>query len=746
MNRLSELAVAKRSVTLLLAAALFIAGVSAWGSLKQELLPDIEFPVITVIAPFPGAGSEDVAEQVAEPIERAISGVPRLETVQSTSANSIALVIAQFSYGTDVKEALAAIEDGIADAGLPDTVEPSVSALNINASPVIIASIAATSEDGLEAAAEIARTEIVPEIAAIEGVARADVTGGLETRLLITLDPGGLAAKGVSVAQITGVLTANNLTFPSGQLSDDGTKIPVSTIGSHVGRAGRVARRRLRDSRAVDPAAPERRRPAAPAAPAPITIGDLGTVELVDVATTGYGRTDGQPSLSLSVTKTSDANTVLVAEAVQAKLDEIAARHPGALTITTVSDLSDFIKESTDGLLREGGLGALFAILTIFLFLFSLRSTLVAAISIPLSDPDRPGGHAARRHQPEHHDPGWPGGRRGTRRRRRHRRAREHLSPSGPGRGPADRRDLDGPREVASAITASTLTTVAVFLPLGFVGGLVSQFFLPFALTVTFALLASLICALTVVPGARLLPHRSGQAQGRCQSGEPKQLALGPRSTRRPSRFVLRSRWTQARHGRPGRRPVRRVAGPRPAAADPVHQRRLGEDPAGQRRAADRGDVRGRPRAGHRGRRHRLAADPDVELVQTSIPGEGDTSFQTIIAAQSGRPANSATLTVRLEHDGRPGRRRPTRSRTPLAPVKTDGYDVQVSEAAGFTSNGLNIIVSAADRGLVESATEAVVAALADDPDLANLPERPRQGHRRRSRSSSTRTRPSPSA
>ena len=196
MNRLSKLAVSKRSVTLLLAGALFIAGISAWGSLKQELLPDIEFPVITVIAPYPGAGSQDVADKVAVPIERAISGVARLDTVQSTSANSIALVIAQFEYGTDVKEALAAIEEGIADAGLPDGVETTASALNINASPVIIASIGATSEDGLEAAAEIARTEIVPEIAAIDGVSRADVTGGLETRLTITLDPDKLAAAG----------------------------------------------------------------------------------------------------------------------------------------------------------------------------------------------------------------------------------------------------------------------------------------------------------------------------------------------------------------------------------------------------------------------------------------------------------------------------------------------------------------------------------------------------------------------
>ena len=319
MSRLSQLAVSKRSVTLLLAAALFVAGLSAWSSLKQELLPDIEFPVITVVAPYPGAGAQDVADKVAVPIERAISGVPRLTTVQSTSANSVALVIAQFDYGTDVKEALASIEEGIADAGLPEGVDPTSQALNINAAPVIIASIGATSEDGLEAAAEIARTEIVPEISAIEGVSRADVTGGLEQRLLITLDPEKLAETGIPVAQITGVLTDNNLTLPSGQLSDGGTKIPVSTIGTLtspeqieslvVGVAGATPTVPGAPTTPTDPNAT----PAPVTPPTPVTIGDLGTVETVEVATTGYARTNGNPSLSLSVTKTSDANTVLVA-------------------------------------------------------------------------------------------------------------------------------------------------------------------------------------------------------------------------------------------------------------------------------------------------------------------------------------------------------------------------------------------------------------------------------------------------
>ena len=231
MNRLSSLAVSKRSVTLLFAAALFVAGISAWGSLKQELLPDIEFPVITIVAPYPGAGSSDVTEQVSKPIERAVGSVPRLAFIQSTSSNSISLVVTQFSFGTDVGATTTAIEDALAKAQLPASVTPTVQALNINASPVVISSIAATNPDGLDEVATIARTEIIPEIAAIEGVARADLTGGLTTRLAVTLDPAKLAAAGISSDQVVAILGANNLTLPSGQLPADGSKIPVSTIG-----------------------------------------------------------------------------------------------------------------------------------------------------------------------------------------------------------------------------------------------------------------------------------------------------------------------------------------------------------------------------------------------------------------------------------------------------------------------------------------------------------------------------------
>ena len=173
----------------------------------------------------------------------------------------------------------------------------------------------------------------------------------------------------------------------------------------------------------------------------------------------------------------------------------------------------------------------------------------------------------------------------------------------------------NGPREVAGAITASTLTTVAVFLPLGFVGGLVSQFFLPFALTVTFALLASLVCALTVVPVlAYFLIDKVNVKVD--ESGEP----VGSRWVRLYMpliTFVLRSRWTALGVVAFVGRPVLRLADPRQPVADPVHQRRLGEDPPGQRRAAQRCQLGGRA-----GARHRSRDDPRRRRGRRTHPDE----------------------------------------------------------------------------------------------------------------------------
>lgn len=734
MSRLSEIAVAKRSVTLLLAAALFIAGISAWGALKQELLPDISLPVITVIAPFPGAGATDVADSVTKPIERAISGVPRLEGISSSSANSISLVVAEFSYGTDVKETKALIEANLAQARLPASVSPQVSALDINASPVIVAAVAAKDGTTLAEAGRIVTDEVAPALLGLDGVASVDVAGGEEQQVLVTLDPDKLAADGVTAAQVTGVLTANNLTIPSGQIVGGGLRIPVSTIGEIASvdqirslvvgvklpagagagagaGTGAAPGASGAPAASADPAAS-----AAPPAPTPITIGDVGTVELAGVATTGYARFDAQPALSLSVSKTSAANTVTVADEVTAELKSIEAQHGGQVSVTVVNDLSTFIKQSTDGLLHEGLTGAIFAVLTIFLFLFSLRSTLVAAVSIPLSlltalvimqitgitlNIMTLGGLAVAvgrvvddaivvleniyRHRAKGED---------------------RLTAS-----------INGPREVAGAITAATVTTVGVFLPLGFVGGLVSQFFLPFALTVTFALLASLVCALTVVPVLAYLLIRKVPSNVD-EDGEPRN-SIWIRLYTPTITLALKNRWTK--FGVVGVATLLFAMTAVIAPLLPTAFLNAGGEKILQATVAPPAGTNSQAVLDRATQAEAiLIADPKVQHVATSIPGESDTGFQTIIAAQSGLPANSARLTIRLD-DSVDLNDYSQHLSEALAPIKTDGWDVAVAQSAGFTSNNLTVVISGEDPARVSAANDVVLKALAGNADLLNL-------------------------
>ena len=732
MSRLTDLAVRNRSVTILMTVAIMIAGVYSWSTLQQELLPNIDFPLVTVIAPYPGAGAQDVTDQVTKPIERAISGIPRLERLQSVSANSVGLVVAQFSYGTNVKDARATIEQNLTTAGLPQSVTPQVSALNINSTPVIVASVSGANGASEADLARIVQTEIIPELQSLEGVSAADATGGLTKRVQITLDPAKLAESGVSVGQISGVLQANNITLPAGSLPIDGGSVPVSTTHEFdsadeianliVGAKGLPIAAGA--TGAVPGAGATGGMPAttgagttggATAMPTPIRLGDLGKVEEVAVSTTGYARTNGEPSLTLAVSKNNDANTVSVADAVTAKLDEIKAAHPD-LNVVIVSDLSGFIKESRDGLLREGLVGALMAIVVIFLFLLSVRSTFVAAVSIPTSilaaltlmlvagisvNIMTLGGLAVAigrvvddaivvleniyRHRA---------------------RGEDKLTAV-----------LTGPREVASAITSSTITTVAVFLPLGFVGGLVSQFFLPFALTVTFALLASLVVALTVVPVlAYFLVDRVKMDVD--EDGEPRR-SLWIRAYTPTIKFALRGRLTK--FGVLGAATVLFFASLALVPSLPTQFINAGSEkvllvsvapPAGTgstavlERAVKAEEI--------------IKADPQVATVLTTVPGEGGGGSQSLTAAFTGRASNSANITVRLTSDANVAQTT-QKLLTDLAPVKEGGWDLTVGEQTGFSSSGLNVIVSGPDTKTVADATALVLDAIKDQPDIVNL-------------------------
>lgn len=706
MTRLTELAVRQKSVVLLLAIGIFFSGLVAWGQLRQELLPDIELPFVTVIAALPGAGAEDVAAQVTVPVEQALKGVPKLEALSSTSANSLSLVIAQFSYGTDIKETRASIESAIAAAQLPTGVAPRVSAVNINDQPVIVASIGPAVDADPAVALRVAREQLLPAVRAIDGVSSADLTGGTSQRVLITLDPAKMADAGVSLQQVQGILQANQLTLPAGSLTDGDTRLPVSAVHAYTSLD------ELRGQLVT-----VKQPTTAGGTPTPVTLADVATVAVADVSTSGYARTNGQPSLTLTVGKSSGANTVEVADAVHAAMDAVMAANHSVISVNIISDTSAFIKESRDGLVREGLLGAFFAVLTIFLFLLSLRSTLVAAVSIPMSI------FAALAVM------GTAGltinivtlGALAVAVGRvvddaivvleniyRHRARGQEIGEA----------VLSGTREVAVAITSSTLTTVAVFLPLGFVGGIVSQFFLPFALTVTFALLASLVVALTVVPVLAYFFVRRVTIKVDADGELPEtiwQRLYTPILT-----LAIRSRAT--RWGTLGIAFVLFLASLSLVSAIPTQFLDAGSEPilavtVSPPSGASSEAVLARTKQVE----DLLIADKDVQLVQTSIPGDADTGAQTLQAAFSGRSGSSAQLTVRLK----PATDLDAKTKQLLAalnPATADGYEIAVGAQNSFGGGGgLSVIVSGQDPQAIHAANGAILAALADEPDVVNV-------------------------
>jgi HAE1 family hydrophobic/amphiphilic exporter-1 len=716
--RLTQLAVAKRSVTVLITLGLLIGGIVSWSQLKQELLPDIQFPFAVVITPMPGVSAQDVSTQVTQPIERSIGSVPRLKHVDSSSVNSLSIVVASFSYGTNIKDTIATVDSNVKALGLSST--STIQSFDINAFPSLIVAIRATGSTTPDQLNALAASSIVPSLQSIDGVSKVDLTGATQYRLVVKLDPAKLAANNVSISQIQGMLAANNLILPAGSL-------PIasgsSTISIPVSAQHQLILQNPNDLLSLAVAVKMPAAGSTATAPTAITLGDLGTVDSVPYNPTGYAELnkdpqhgDAGPSLVLSITKTSEANTVDVVQAVQAKLDQLKAQNNGTFEIDVVSDSSSFIIESRDSLVREGGLGALFAIITIFVFLLSLRSTLVAAVSIPVSimtalvlmlvagvtiNIMTLGGLAIAvgrvvddaivvlENIYRHRGKGDP--------------MREAC--------------ISGTREVASAITSSTLTTVAVFLPLGFVGGIVSQFFLPFALTVTFALLASLICALTVVPVlASLFIDRIKLDP---DEGPQHHETLVQKIYTPLLKAALRNR--RSRWGVIGIAALLVLGAGLLAPHIPTQFLNAGSQ---KQLSITVAPPSGTPSdvvlAQARAVQSKLETYPEVKLIETTVPSEADTGLSALAAAFTGGASNAATIVVGLDNSTNLDAEQNKLS-ADLVGLQLDGWQIQVSQQSMTGSSSISVVVSGANPADVAAATAIVQAELKKLPDLLNV-------------------------
>ncbi|SCD77433.1 hydrophobic/amphiphilic exporter-1, HAE1 family [Streptomyces sp. SolWspMP-5a-2] len=482
LSGLSRFSLAQRALIGLISLVALVFGAIAIPQLKQQLLPSIELPMVSVIAPYQGASPDVVEKQVVEPIESNLEAVDGISGVTSTASEGNALIMASFDFGNDTKQLVADVQQAVnrARAQLPDGVDPQVVAGSTDDIPTVV--LAVTSDRDQQAlAAQLDRT-VVQTLKGVDGVAQVTVDGVRDLQVAVTPDDAKLAKAGLTTQALAQALQAGGATVTGGSFDEGGANRTVQIGG------GYTSLRQIKDLMVGGPGVDK-----------PVRLADVATVEQRQATATSLTRTDGRPSLAVMVTMDHDGSAVAISKAVEDKLPDLRKDLGSGARITVVSDQGPAVSKAISGLTTEGGLGLLFAVLVILVFLASIRSTLVTAVSIPLSvvlalivlwtrdlslnmltlgaltiaigrvvDDSIVVLENIKRHL-----------------------------------GYGEEREeaiLKAVREVAGAVTSSTLTTVAVFLPIGLVGGMVGELFGSFSLTVTAALLASLLVSLTVVP------------------------------------------------------------------------------------------------------------------------------------------------------------------------------------------------------------------------------------------------------
>ncbi|WP_349904027.1 efflux RND transporter permease subunit [Parafrigoribacterium humi] len=508
MHLLSVFSLRNRALIALVTIVIGVFGGISLTSLKQELIPSLSLPQLFVVTSYPGASPEVVNTDVSTPIENAIQGVEGLDTTTATSSANSSTVTASFSYGTNLATAEQKVQSAInrISSRLPQDVQPQVLTFSFGDLPVV--QIAVTSDlNARDLSAELTNSTL-SDIQQLDGVSQATLLGTTGQRVVITPDTDKLAAAGLTTQAIRDALNANGTLLPSGSITEDGKTLTVQA-GSKITSVEQLGALPLLGATPLASTSTTQKDPrlqasvaaagAATVAPAPKTIADVATVKIEDDPITGISRVNGEPSITIAVSKTPAGNTVAVSKAVQDAIPNLEKSLGHDTKFTVVFDQAPFIQQSIDSLATEGLLGLVFAVIVILVFLLSIRSTLVTAISIPVSVLITFIGMQASGYTLNIITLGALTiaiGRVVDDSIVVIENIKRHVS-----LGEEKVKAITAAvREVAGAVTASTITTVAVFLPLALVGDITGELFRPFALTVTIALAASLFVALTIVP------------------------------------------------------------------------------------------------------------------------------------------------------------------------------------------------------------------------------------------------------
>lgn len=458
-------------------------GVVSFTNLKFELMPKINPPIVAVMTAYPGAGPEEVKEMVTKPIESSVSTSPGLESIESQSSANSSLIIASFKWGQDINEVRQDLSVKLAQVGLPEDVqEPMI--LKFDPTMIPIMQVSVENEKSLQELQKFVEQSVVTKLSRVDGVAQVDVAGTFGEEVQVSLDNEKLEKNNLTQQQVVQFIQGNNVLFPGGVIETEKEKLSlkISNTITDIEELKKTPISIKTDKNGTSI----------------VYLEDVASVNQVVIDRTSVARNNQEESLVISIQKEGDANTVEVSQAV---MEEIAKMEEDdeELAFSVTINQGEVIEESIGSVGTSLALGGLFAVIVILLFLRSFRATLIVAISIPFSviatfvmmyfsgmtlNIMSLGGLALGVGMLvdnaiviiEN--------------------IYRHLQ-MGKSRKAAA---IDGAMEIAGAITASTATTIVVFLPIIFIQGMVGDLFKEIALTVAFSLLASLLVALTVIP------------------------------------------------------------------------------------------------------------------------------------------------------------------------------------------------------------------------------------------------------
>lgn len=496
--RISQFSVHRPIFTIMVVMMIVVLGGISLLRLPIDLMPDISYPTISISCSYANAGPEEIEELITRPIEQAMSAVPGVEELTSTSVEGQGSVRVTFTWGTDLDTASNDIRDRLDRVAgrLPDEADrPTLRKFDLASFPILI--LGASSRLDPVQTRLILEDQVKYRLERVPGVAAVDIFGGYEREIHVSLDPAKINALAIPLDQIISQIRAGNVNIPAGTIEKGNYEITIRTPGEYTDL------RQLQDT------------VIAIRQGAPVQLREIARVEDSWQKITRIVRVDGEPGIRLMVNKQSGKNTVDVARGALAELEKINREIP-QIRIIPIIDTSDYIKNSIRNVGSSAIYGGLLAIAVLLIFLRNIRSTVIIATAIPVSiiatfallyfskltlNIMTLGGLALGIGMLVDNAIV----------------VLENIYRIHEGGEPIERASVDGANEVAAAVVASTLTTVVVFLPLVFMRGMSGVMFKQLSIVVTFSLICSLAVALTLVPMlcAKILRVDSPDARAR---------------------------------------------------------------------------------------------------------------------------------------------------------------------------------------------------------------------------------------